>query len=226
VKLLALDTSSNACSVAVSVNGDISERHVVEPKQHTQILLPMVDEVLQDAKLKLQDLDAIVLGNGPGSFIGMRIAASVAQGLAFGAGLKIVPVSSLAAVAAEVMTTENATAVAVAQDARMNEVYLGLYRVDATGHAALVEPEYLQPAGQVRWPEGSSWVAAGEGWSRYPELLELNRSRITSESVVRLPRARYLLALRSQFDAIEPHLLVPAYIRMKVAEPPKVRQSS
>jgi tRNA threonylcarbamoyladenosine biosynthesis protein TsaB len=186
----------------------------------------MVDRVMRDANLQLQDLDAIVLGNGPGSFIGMRIAASVAQGLAYGAGLKIVPVSSLAAVAAEVMTTEKATAVAVAQDARMNEVYLGLYRADAAGLPVLVVPEYLQTTGSVNWPDGAGWVAAGEGWQRAPELLEANRAQLASESAVRLPRARFLLALGEKGDPIDPQLLIPAYIRMKVAEPPAVRHSS
>ena len=102
MKLLAIETSSLACSVALQVDEDIQERHVVEAKAHTRILLPMINTLLGDAGLIVSDLDALVLGNGPGSFIGMRIGASVAQGLAFAAGLNIIPISSLAAVAAEV----------------------------------------------------------------------------------------------------------------------------
>lgn len=226
MKLLALDTSSNACSVAVSDDGVVTECHVVEPKQHTQILIPMIEGVLQDAGLQLKELDRIVLGNGPGSFIGMRIAASVAQGLAFGAGLRITPVSSLAAVAAEAMAAEDATAVAVAQDARMHEVYLGLYRSGDSGIPELTGAEHLQVAESIDWPVDAPWVAAGEGWSRYPALLEQNRQHIESESSVRVPRARYLVGMGERIAPIAPHLLAPAYLREKVAEPPRLRPMS
>ena len=125
MNLLALDTSSNACSVALQVGDSIFEKHVVEPREHTKILVPMIEALLREADTRLSELDAVVLGNGPGSFIGMRIGASVAQGICHGAGKKIVPVSSLAAVAAEVICEHDAQNVLVAQDARMHEVYLG-----------------------------------------------------------------------------------------------------
>ncbi|MCH8335592.1 MAG: tRNA (adenosine(37)-N6)-threonylcarbamoyltransferase complex dimerization subunit type 1 TsaB, partial [Proteobacteria bacterium] len=89
MNLLAIDTSSNACSVAVQVGDENIEKHVVEPREHTKILVPMIEELLQEAGVVLSDLDAVVLGNGPGSFIGMRIGASVAQGICHGAGLRI-----------------------------------------------------------------------------------------------------------------------------------------
>lgn len=127
MKLLALDTSSVACSAALQLGETIVERHEERPREHTRILLPMVRELLAEGGISLGELDGIVLGNGPGSFIGMRIAAAVAQGLAFGAGLKVLPVSSLAAVAAEVFATGDAGEVLVAQDARMGEVYLGAF---------------------------------------------------------------------------------------------------
>jgi len=95
MKLLALDTSSNACSVSLQLGEDVIENHVVGAREHTRILMPMIRGVLEDGAVSLAELDAIVLGNGPGSFIGMRIGASVAQGLAHGAGINIVPVSSL-----------------------------------------------------------------------------------------------------------------------------------
>ena len=102
MNLLALDTSSIACSVAVRIDSRIYKQHEEKPREHTRLLMPMIRSALIDADVELCDLDGIVLGNGPGSFIGMRIAASVAQGLAFGAGLKIAAISSMAAVAAEV----------------------------------------------------------------------------------------------------------------------------
>ena len=113
MNLLALDTSSIACSVAVKVDDKQFERHEEQPREHTRLLMPMIESSLDEAGITLADLDAIVLGNGPGSFIGMRIAASVAQGLAFGSGLKIVPVSSLAAVAAQVVAEHTACEVIV-----------------------------------------------------------------------------------------------------------------
>ena len=144
MKLLALDTSSIACSVAVQIDDTIIERHEEQPREHTRLLIPMIESSLSEAGATLAGLDAIVLGNGPGSFVGMRIAASVAQGLAFGSGLEIIPVSSLAAVAAEVFAANDAREVAVAQDAHMHEVYLGIYRQGSDALPVGTIPERLQ----------------------------------------------------------------------------------
>lgn len=149
MKLLALDTSSLACSVALQVDDEIFDRHEEQAREHTRLLIPMIVETLRQGGVALAELDAIVLGNGPGSFIGMRIAASVAQGLAFGAGIRIVPVSSMLAVAAEAMTDPGATHVAVCQDAHMNEVYLGLYRCSDSGLPLIVGAERLHGQGAI-----------------------------------------------------------------------------
>ena len=232
MKLLALDTSSDACSVALQLDNTISETHVVEAKQHTRLLIPMIRDSLRDAGVQLQDLDAIILGNGPGSFIGMRIAASVAQGLAFGSGLKIVPVSSMAAVAAEVMETYSAAEVIVAQDARMNEAYLGIYRNAGEGIPAAVTDEVLQPIEKIDVLAAANVAvlfAAGQAWEKYPALLELNRAAIAELVDVRYPKARYLLGLGMRAwqagEAIAPENLAPAYIRSKVAEKPRTSDS-
>ena len=221
MNLLALDTSSNACSVAVMRDDKLYEGHVVEPRRHTQILVPMIEQVMADAALTLEELDAIVLGIGPGSFIGMRIAASVAQGLAYGAGLQIIPVSSLAAVAAEEFDTTTSSRVAVAQDAHMNEVYLGLYVRDADGLPKLLRPETIRATQLIDWPAAGDrdWSAAGVGWQRYPQLLEANCDHIASVSSIELPRARYLLPLGVEGQAVAAQDIVPAYLRSKVAEP-------
>ena len=147
MRLLALDTSSLACSAALMVDEAVTERHDVRPREHTRLLIPMLRALLEDSALTLRELDAIVLGNGPGSFIGMRIGASVAQGLAYGAGIDIVPVSSLAAVAAEVFATREAEEVTVAQDAHMQEVYLGRFRRDVSGLPVAVDAERLHALG-------------------------------------------------------------------------------
>ena len=195
MKLLAFDTSSIACSVATVVGGHVSERHEEKAREHTRILMPMIRSCLDESGVSLAELDAIVVGNGPGSFIGMRIAASVAQGLAHGAGLEIVPVSSMAAVAARAGSSGDN--VVVAQDAHMDEVYLGLYRIDANGIPAPAIDERLHGQGAISELGSASGktIAAGFGWQRYPKLLEANRDRIDSVSAVLHPSARELLEL-------------------------------
>ena len=223
MNLLAIDTSSNACSVAVQVGDENIEKHVVEPREHTKILVPMIEELLQEAGVVLSDLDAVVLGNGPGSFIGMRIGASVAQGICYGAGLRIVPVSSLAAIAAEVICEHGAEKILVAQDARMHEVYLGRFHADAGGLPLADNEEVICGIGPLTVPT-ADYVAAGAGWSKYPELLAQNRHLISATAEVIYPRARYLLRLgddaKQAGRAIPPGALVPAYIRSKVADIP------
>lgn len=227
MKLLALDTSSLACSVALQFDGTIIERHEEQARAHTRLLLPMIESVLEEAGITLPELDAIVLGNGPGSFIGMRIAASVAQGLAFGSGLKIVPVSSLAAVAAQVFAEQDAVEVVVAQDAHMHEVYLGIYRRDADGMPIAAGAEHLHGLGKIDacgTDLDGSRVAAGFGWQRYPDLLAANQDCFTTVAEVLHPQARHLLALGAaglaNGLAVAPQDIVPAYLRQKVAEKP------
>ena len=227
MKLLAIDTSSLACSVALEAGSDVVERHEEQEREHTRLLTPMIREILAEAGLSVQQLDAIVLGNGPGSFIGMRIGGSVAQGLAHAAGLKIVPVSSLAAVAAEVLAESDAREVIVAQDAHMNEVYLGAFGRGAANSPEPLIPERLQTQTLIEGLDESSApdrTAAGYGWKRYPALAAANVGVIGSRSDVMHPRARFLLPLgrhaMEQGTAIRPQDLVPAYLRSKVAQKP------
>lgn len=224
---LALDTSSLACTVALKVDGKLFERHEEQAREHTRLLMPMIRSILEEADVSLADLDTIVLGNGPGSFIGLRIAASVAQGLAHGAGLKIVAVSSLAAIAAEVFDRSDASRVAVAQDAHMNEVYLGLYERGDNNLPVPVKDARLQGQGIIEEMSGSDaeFVIAGQGWQRYPGLAAANRAGIAAESDVLFPRAAYLMSIAEQFPALEPKDLQPAYLRQKVAEKPTPRES-
>jgi tRNA threonylcarbamoyladenosine biosynthesis protein TsaB len=226
MKLLALDTSSVACTVAVQVGTDVFAQHVERAREHTQLLMPMIRQVLDEASVSLSELDAIVLGNGPGSFIGMRIAASVAQGLAHGSGCKIIPVSSLAAVAANVFASTDATQVVVAQDAHMKEVYLGVFDRNEAGHperSGSFGPERLHGQdviAELTEAGADRRIAAGFGWEGYPELMALNNSRIAIVSGIHYPRAEYLLALAPTSDALDPQHIEPAYLREKVAKKP------
>lgn len=228
MKLLALDTSSDACSVALRVDDEILAEHEVRPKEHSALLIPMIRDLLQRAGIALADLDALVLGNGPGSFIGMRIAASVAQGICFGSGLQIVPVSSLAAVAAQATQEHDVADVIVAQDARMNEVYLCRFTANGDRLPVAVTEELLHPVARLQIPDlDSKAAAAGLGWQRYPELLASNDSAVSYLDGLAQPNARYLLGLGARDwrlgRTVAPEALVPAYIRMQVAEAPSRR---
>jgi tRNA threonylcarbamoyladenosine biosynthesis protein TsaB len=227
MNLLALDTSSDACSVALQCDQRLFERHVVQAKEHTRLLIPMIEDVLREGGATPAELDAIVLGNGPGSFIGMRIAASVAQGLAYGAQLGIVPVSSLAAVAAEAFRLSAAEYVIVAQDAHMNEVYLACFRKGEGGLPLADGETTLQPIRRIEQfaAVGAERVhAAGGGWRRYPQLLQLNEDCIAGIVDVRHPRASFLLGAGAagcrSGGALPPDRLVPDYVRSKVASAP------
>ena len=232
MRLLAIDTSSLACSVALQFGGEVIERHEEQEREHTRLLVPMIRELIREAGLEPADLDAIVLGNGPGSFIGMRIAASVAQGFAHGTGIRIVPVSSLAAVAIEVFDRSEAAEVVVAQDAHMGEVYLGAWR---RGEQQLPESLFAEclhdqtAIATLDEVHADTRFAAGFGWQRYPQLLVANEDRVGQRSDVLYPRARYLVPLATDALAkglaIDPQDLVPVYLRNKVAEKPRRAKS-
>lgn len=220
--LLGLDTSSLACSVALDADGRRYERHATEARQHTRLLLPMIRDVLQRAGRTAADIDTVILGNGPGSFVGLRIAASVAQGLCHGSGATLIPVSSLAVVAAEAIDRHAARRVLVAQDAHLGEVYLAQFDADADGLPVSTKPARLQASAGI--PDlVDDCMAAGAGWQRYPALWEANRGQLAGRLDILYPHAAYLLPLgrRALQDggAVDPGLLEPAYVREQVAMP-------
>jgi tRNA threonylcarbamoyladenosine biosynthesis protein TsaB len=227
MKLLALDTSSEACSVALCLDDDMREDHRVAPREHTRLLIPMIRGLMNAAGIDYRELDAIVLGNGPGSFIGMRIGASVAQGIAYAAGLDLVPVSSLAVVAAEVLRDPAVDCVLVTQDARMNEVYLAEFGRGEQDLPVSIGVARLHPAGEPAVPQAAGAWAAGGGWIRYPALLEASRPRLAGVSPLVHPRASLLLEIgRRELEAgrrCTPEALVPEYLRAQVAEKPAPR---
>jgi tRNA threonylcarbamoyladenosine biosynthesis protein TsaB len=228
MNLLALDTSSDACSVALERDGDVIERHELRPREHTRLLLPMIEEVLARGDVALPDLDAIVAGIGPGSFIGVRIAVSVAQGMAFAGGRRVVPVSSLAALAAEAFAGAGVERVIVAQDAHRQEVYLARFVRAAGGLPEAVGEATLHGIAGIdglSGPEEGRWHAAGAGWRRHPGLLERNGKRLAGLLPLEYPRARFLLgagrAAAASGGALAPDRLAPAYVRQQVAKLPE-----
>ncbi len=136
MKILALDTATEACSAALRIGSETIERFEVLGRGHAERLLPMVQEVLAEGGVALSALDAIAFGRGPGSFTGLRIGAGVTQGLAYGAGLRVVPVSDLAALAAQAAVSSGQPNILACLDARMAQVYWGSLRLPRPGRAA------------------------------------------------------------------------------------------
>ncbi len=146
MKLLALETATEACSAAVWVDGAVLERYEIAPRRHAVLILPMVEAVLAEAGLTMNQLDAIAVGRGPGAFTGVRIAIGIAQGLAFAGDLPVVPVSTLAALALGAAREMGQTRIATALDARMGEIYWGTWAVSDDGVALLGEERVCAPA--------------------------------------------------------------------------------
>ncbi|PLX55132.1 MAG: tRNA (adenosine(37)-N6)-threonylcarbamoyltransferase complex dimerization subunit type 1 TsaB [Chromatiales bacterium] len=217
VRILALETATEACSVAVLAGSAMYRRFEVRPRAHLRLLLPMVESVLTEAELDLGDLDAIAFGCGPGGFTGLRIAAGAAQGLALGARLPVIPVSNLAALAASTMRDTTARKVIVCQDARMGEVYWGTFDRGADDLPVASGPERVGPPEAVS-VAGSDWLGAGSGWLAYPQL-HVGFAGVI-ETNPRWPDAADVAAIAlGELQAgrvLAPELAAPTYIRNNV----------
>ncbi len=171
--LLSIETSAESCSVALSILGQTREEFEFAPRRHAELILPMVRSLLAEAEMTLSQLDGIAFGRGPGSFTSLRIGIGVVQGLAWGADLPVVPISSLAAVAQAAIEQglpPGVNRVCVAMDARMQEVYTAEFEVDTDGFAIASGAERVCLPADV-FPEGASKVcASGNGFEVYPEL--------------------------------------------------------
>ncbi|ELI0635410.1 tRNA (adenosine(37)-N6)-threonylcarbamoyltransferase complex dimerization subunit type 1 TsaB [Vibrio harveyi] len=199
-KILAIDTATENCSVALLVNDRVISRSEVAPRDHTKKVLPMVDEVLKEAGLTLQDLDALAFGRGPGSFTGVRIGIGIAQGLAFGADLPMIGVSTLAAMAQASYRLHGATDAAVAIDARMGEVYWARYTRQENGEWAGVDAECVIPPARLAeqaQADDKTWTKAGTGWDAYQEDLGKLPFYVTSGDVL-YPDSQDIVILAEQ----------------------------
>lgn len=220
--ILALDTSTEACSCALDLQGRITERHVLEPRQHARLLLPMIKELLAASAVDFSMLDAVACGCGPGSFTGLRIAAGVTQGIAFAAGVPVVPVSTLAALALDIHLRSGADVVLACLDARIDEVYWGVFAIDA-GMPRLIGAEHLSRPEDILLDSGPvplPAVAGGNGLDyleRFPPRL---RAALQDCHPALLPRASLIAAIAADDFArgltIEPEALTPVYLRDQV----------
>lgn len=218
--LLALDTATEACSVALLHDGRVLSHYEVIPRLHAQRLLPMIQQLLGEAGIALSAVDALAFGRGPGAFTGVRIAVGVVQGLAFALERPVLPVSTLATIAQRAMREHAAEQVAVAIDARMDEVYWGCYRA-SEGEMQLLGSEAVLPPEQACLPRdaGGEWFGAGTGW-RYAERLAVAPQGMAADL---LPHAEDLLRLASfawqRGEAVDADQAQPVYLRDNVATP-------
>lgn len=221
MKVLAFETSTDACSVALSVAGEIRERFELAPRRHAELILPMAEALLAEAGLTPRGLDGLAFGRGPGSFTGVRIAAAVAQGVAFASDLPVAPVSTLQTLAEGVARELGEDAVLALLDARMQEVYWGAYRRASAGGMEAVVADTLSPPERVAVPPESRWVAAGSGWGAYAEALRRGLGEaIARELPDRYPRAADVARIGAEVlgrgAGVPAAGAVPVYLRDRV----------
>lgn len=216
-QILALDCSTEYCSVALLAGGVCTDRAQRAGQRHSELLLPLVDDVLAEADIALSDLDAIAFGAGPGSFTGLRIACGVAQGLAFGANLPVVPVPTLLALAQGI----SARRVFALLDARMGEVYLAAYEKLDSSWQTVIAPCLCKPEAAPPLP-GRDWFGVGSGFAAHGDALRRSYPRELGDVDANAhPEARHIASLaHGEWRAgrtVPASGALPLYIRDKVA---------
>jgi tRNA threonylcarbamoyladenosine biosynthesis protein TsaB len=220
MNLLAIETATESCSVALACGDRLVARSEMAPRRQAELLLPMCEQVLAEAGIGRHALDAIAVGVGPGAFTGVRLAVSAAQGLAFALDRPLVPVSSLAALAMQ--APDNGAAILAVIDARMGEIYAGTFRRSADGLVEAVGAESVGRAERLELPAASAWNVIGSGWATYHAVLEtrLPKAPAWVEGVA-YPQASdvALLALPAARAGrgLAPEHVAPVYLRDKVA---------
>lgn len=222
MKILALDTSTEYLSLALRLEGKAYIRNMLAGQSHSQEILPLLRELLSEAKIELNDLDGIAFGAGPGSFTGLRIGCGVAQGLAFGANLPVIGVSTLLALAHGAFTRNTATTRIIAcLDARMGEVYHAAYVRNDETWEEISAPGLYKPNAMPALPDGG-WVGVGSGWAAYGEALKAcYAEQINLILPAEFPNALCMVELAEPMFAaglgVAAAQAAPIYIRNKVA---------
>lgn len=222
MNILAIETSTQACSAALLCRGQLAQRYRVAPRGHGELILAMIDELLREAGLTPSRLSAVAFGRGPGAFTGVRIATAVAQGIAYAADLPVVPVSTLAALAQAGYRLKDYRAVLCATDARMGEVYWGAYQVQR-GVVSLLGEECVCRPEAVPSPGKGAWRGIGNGWAVYagrlPDVLAQTPEQQMTDL---LPRAEEVALLaRYEFEqgrVVAAEQAMPVYLRDSVAQ--------
>jgi tRNA threonylcarbamoyladenosine biosynthesis protein TsaB len=216
---LAIETSSPVSSIAVCTGGRVARAEYGSPGEQSRQVYGCVRDVMRELSLELSGLDCIAFGRGPGGFTGLRVGAAVAQALAFGVGLPVCRVSSLAVLAAAAMREHRVERVAACIDARMGEAYIGVYRREGDRVVAELEDQLVTPA-TFTLPVAAGLFAAGGGWEAFPELAATNASHFEGIDTNLIPAADSLLSLAvsSYRDGltVAPHEAIPNYVRNRV----------
>jgi tRNA threonylcarbamoyladenosine biosynthesis protein TsaB len=223
MKLLAIETATEACSAALYIDERIELRYAIKPRGHSELILSMMDELLAEAELKPCQLDAMAFGRGPGSFTGVRIATGIVQGAAFAADLPVVPVSTLAALAQRAYRQKGEPNLLPAYDARMGELYWAAYRVAEDGLVKLVLEEEVGSADKLRLPLDQDWYGVGSGWAVAGEQLaaRLGDDLLGYQAEMfcsALDVAQLAAAAYEQGQVVSPEQALPVYLRNQVAQ--------
>lgn len=219
MRVLALDAATEACSVALLDDGEIIARSLESGKSNAARIVRMAEDLMAEAQLSLSMLDGIASSIGPGAFTGVRITVAVAQGLAFGANLAVVPVTTLEALALQVLSSAGDRALACL-DARMGELYWGCFAADHTsGVIPMGAPQVGPPDSVVLAP--GRYLGVGRGFHAYPGVARIPGLVLTAEHAAALPNAREIARLGAMRLAagagVDPAELKPLYLRDKVA---------
>ena len=226
MKLLAIETSTEACSVAVWIDGGVIERFELAPRRHTELVLPWAGELLAEAGIAKSQLDAIAVGRGPGAFTGVRLAVALVQGMALALDKPVLSISTLAALAMSAPPGQDANArderILAAIDARMGELYLGLFRRDPEKHLIALGNEWMATPSSPGVPAGGPLIGVGSGFSADDKaLVAALGEALRSFDGDALPHAADIARLGAlafaRGEAIAADVLEPAYLRNKVA---------
>jgi tRNA threonylcarbamoyladenosine biosynthesis protein TsaB len=218
--IIAIEAATSACSVALQAGGEIYQKHLIAPQKHAELLLPMIDTVLKEANLSLQQVDAIAFGCGPGSFMGVRTATGIAQGLAFGANLPLIPVSTMQTLAQTAYEKTSAKNMLVAWDARMDAIYWGAYTIENHPIMQPIQPDQLSLPENIAPPENWDFVAVGNAWQAYSQ--QLSHWLVNKKTQIDIyPEAQEMLKIADYFyrtgKCIDPVHAKPVYLRDRVA---------
>lgn len=218
MKILAFDTATAACSASLMVDDKVSTQFEFAPRQHHRLLLTMIDTLLAQSKLRLVDLDALAISHGPGSFTGLRIAASVAQGLALGTNLPVLTVSSLQAAAQFAHQQWGYDRVFVLEDAQRSQLYAGAYQQDADGMMSEIMADSLIDVDKFSVSHNLDWFSVGSAWNCHRQALQLAfADQLLAVKADCYPHAEAVVRLacqkfgRGQFDVSAP--ILPSYLR-------------
>ena len=225
MKLLAVETSTELCSVALLRDGEMFVEEAMAENRHSDLLVPMLRRVMERARLGPRQMDAFAFGQGPGSFTGLRIACGIVQGMAYAAERPVVPVSTLLALAEQ----SNESRVLAALDARMGEAYLAAYARVGSDWDEVIAPRLSGPDGLPALP-GRRWAATGSGFDRHGWLRDAYRQSIEMRFEGDLPRAGAIARIAARRfgrgAGVRAQDAAPLYLRDKVALTSEERRRS